>query len=138
MRVAISRSAEDAAKRFSIDSNEVSIAGRLQQHRLSRAGRTRLLTLALGALPLIEVLAEKARRSIVKDFAVIENYPLEFVEYLRFAQHPDLLLSAGGDDVCESIPGGIVPIGAAIDCESPPVVIVLIEVAFDFCCLIEN
>lgn len=94
--------------------------------------------LPVVALPLIEVLAEKVRRSIVEDFAVIENCPLEFVEDLRFAQLPDLLLGAGGDDVSESIPGDIVAVGAAIDREASPVVIVLTEVAFDFCRLIED
>jgi len=129
-------SAENAIERFSTDPNEVSTAGVLQQHPLGWAGRTRLLTLPVGALPLIGVLAEEVRRSIVEDFKVIENFPLEFFEHLRFAQLPDLLLGVGGDVVFKSIPGGIIAIRAAIDREAPPVVIVLIEVASDFCRLI--
>lgn len=79
----------------------------------------------VGALPLIEVLVALSKIS-------------QSSRNIHSSELPDLFLGAGGDDIFKSIPCGVVAMRAAIDREALSVMIVLIEVASDFCRLIER
>ena len=126
-RVLTSRSVENAIERLSIDPDEVLLARRAWK------ARPRLLTLQAVVLPLIEVLAKRDRGSVFECVAVVEEFPLECVEDLRCVGVLELLAGPGGTNVLESTTGGIVTVGAAVDCEAPPIMVFVIEKMFNLC-----